>query len=434
MVELLKYQYFDENGYTGLYDCAVQAEKDLGLEAVARNRYVTDLENNLLVAGGKLLDREPPCRAEFSEARWEAFREDVRYFRNHLYPGSWQRVFRDHGYNPSPVWTMFGQAASVLGSGAATNVPRLAWIDVVLLLGIAGLVLWAYGWETLGLAALIMGGGLLWDYTFNGGAFGRYAWLFCLIAGLCLLKKHRPAAAGGALAAAACLRVFPAVFLAVLAIAGTVALVRKRAVAAYVRLFGGAVAAGMLLVLLSLVAVGPSSWSEFAGNLRKHATTPVGNTMGIPAIASYGANSAQSEILTGEIESLELWRLARAETLRERRIVVWGLGLLFVGFCTWTVLRRDWPLWEWVVVALLPAVSLGQINAYYYVFLILLAPWIVARPLGLGLLLAALAASLGIGVSGWPTDVRYVALSVVFVLLTMMLWVLRMREAPSGSA
>jgi hypothetical protein len=227
--------------------------------------------------------------------------------------------------------------------------------------------------------------------------------------------------------------VFPAVFLAVLAIAGTVALVRKRAVAAYVRLFGGAVVAGMLLVLLSLVAVGPSSWSGFAGNLRKHATTPVGNTMGIPAIASYGANSAQSEILTGEIESLERWRLARAETLRERRVVVWGLGLLFVGFCTWTILRRDWPLWEWVVVALLPAVSLGQINAYYYVFLILLAPWIVARRLGLCLLIAALAASLGIGVSGWPTDVRYVALSVVFVLLTMMLWVLRVREAPSGS-
>ena len=327
-----------------------------------------------------------------------------------------------------------GRAVSILGSDAAGVVPRVAWIDVALWLGIAALVLWAFGWETLALAALILGGGVPWDFAFSGGAFGRYVWLFCLMAGICLLKKNRPAAAGGALAAAALLRVFPAVFLAVLAIAGCVAWVRKRPVAPYSRLFGGAAVIGALLVLLTLVAVGPSSWPAFLDNLQKHATTPVGNTMGIPAVASYGADSAQSAILTGEIESLDRWRLARAATLRERRIVVFGLAVLFAGMCSWTVLRREYAMWEWVVLALLLAVSLGQVNAYYYVFLILLAPWIAGRLPGFGLLLAALAASLGIGLSDWPTDVRYVALSLVFVLLTTLLCVLRMREAPSSSA
>ena len=78
--------------------------------------------------------------------------------------------------------------------------------------------------------------------------------------------------------------------------------------------------------------------------------------------------------------------------------------------------------------AFLLAVSLGQVSSYYYVFLILLALWVAGRPRRLGLLTAALAASVLVGLAGMPTDVQYFWLSVLFVALPTALWVLRFRE------
>ena len=420
-------EYFEENGYTGLYACTLWAEKELGLEATARNRYVNDLENNRLVAGGELLDVEPACRQRFDDARWASFREDVRFFRNNLYPGSWQRIFRDHGYNATPVWTMLGQTASA-GGPAATAIPRVVWIDVVLWLGIGGLVLWAFGCQALALAFLMLGCGLPWHFDWTGGAFARAPWLFFLVAGVCLLKKERPFAAGASLATAGLLRVFPAVFLGVLLIGGLAAILRRRTARDGLRALAGAAIAVVVVGGLSLVWVGADSWAGFAGNLNKHAGTPTGNLMGLATIVAFEPASSQSEILGGDIESLERWRAARLETLRNRRVVSWPLAVLAIALCIWSVFRREWAPWEWVVSATLLAVTLGQVSSYYYVFLILLAPWIARRPLRIGSLIACLGASQIIGLAGFETDVRFLWLSIVFVALPAALWIARIRE------
>jgi len=421
-------KYFEENAYTGLYACTVHAERELGLEAAARNRYVTDLGNNLMTTGDALLDNRPACRDEFTAERWEAFREDIRYFRNNLYPGSWQRVFRDHGYNASPMWTVLGKITGSIGGNASTAVPRVVWIDVLLWLGIGALILWAFGQEALALTALTLGGGLPWFYDFTGGAFLRFGWLACLVAGVCLLKKERPFTGGFALAMAAALRIFPAVFFGGIMMALLVARYRGKPVRDHLRVFYGAAAAAAVVLLLTLAVLGPSSWSAFLENTRKHATTPVGNLMGLPVVVTFDPGSSQEEILSTDIESLERWRLARARSLRERRVVFLPLAAIFVGLCAWTAWRREYPLWEWVLVAFLLAVSLGQVSSYYYVFLILLALWVAGRLRRLGLLTAALATSVLIGLAGMPTDVQYFWLSVLFVLLPTALWLLRFRE------
>jgi len=420
-------EYFAEDGYTGLYACTLWAEKELGLEATARNRYVTDLENNRLVAGGDLLDVEPACRRRFDDARWVSFREDVRFFRNHLYPGSWQQIFRDHGYNPTPVWTLLGTTVSA-GGPAATAIPRVVWIDVALWFGVGALVLWAFGWEALALAFLTLGCGLPWGFDWTGGAFARTPWLFFLVAGVCLLKKERPLSAGMSLAMAGLLRVFPAVFLLVLLIAGLAAMLRRRATREGFRVLIGAGIATVVVVGLSLVAVGADSWTGFAANLDKHAGTPTGNLMGLSTIVAFDPGSSQSELLGGDIESLDRWRTARLETLRDRRVVFWPLAALAVGLCIGSVFRREWPAWEWVVGATLLAVTLGQLSSYYYVFLILLAPWIAQRFLRISLLIACLGASQIIGLAGLETDVRFLWLSIVFVALPAALWIARLRE------
>lgn len=420
-------RYFSENGYTGLYACTVWAEKELGLEASARNRYVTDLESNRMLAGGELLDAAPVCRARFSDARWIEFREDVRFFRNNLYPGSWQRVFRDHGYNATPVWTLLGRTASV-GVSAASAVPRVVWIDVLLWLGIGALLLWGFGWEALALAFLTLGCGLPWQFDWTGGAFARTPWLFFLVAGVCCLRKEKPFAGGFSLATAGLLRIFPAVFLGVVLVGVLAAIVRQRAARDGLRVLAGAAAAIVILGGLSLAAVGVSGWAGFADNLDKHAGTPTGNLMGLATIVGFDADSSQSKILGGDIESLERWRAARLETSRERRLVTWPLGVIAIVLCAGSVWRRNWPPWEWVLTATLLAVTLGQLSSYYYVFLILLAPWVARRPPKIALLIACLGASQLIGFAGWETDVRFLWLSIVFVALPFALWVARMRE------
>ena len=80
------------------------------------------------------------------------------------------------------------------------------------------------------------------------------------------------------------------------------------------------------------------------------------------------------------------------------------------------------------------AVGLGQISSYYYVFLILLAPWIARRPFRIGLLIACLGASQIIGLAGWQTDVRFLWLSIVFVALPTALWIARIREHEDPAA
>ncbi|NIL99776.1 MAG: hypothetical protein GTO30_08660 [Acidobacteria bacterium] len=420
-------KYFHENGYTGLYACTLWAEKELGLEAAARNRYVTDLETNRMVAGGELLSAEPACRTRFDEARWSAFREDVRFFRNNLYPGSWQRIFRDHGYNPTPVWTMFGRLASA-GGPAASVVPRVVWIDVALWIGIGALMLWGFGWEALALTFLTLGSGLPWHFDWTGGAFGRTPWLFCLVAGLCLTYKRKHVAGGFLLAAAALLRVFPAVFFGVLLIGLVVALVRRRPDPEARRVFAGAGAAILALGGLSVLGAGLDGWTGFADNLAKHSGTPTGNLMGLPTIVGFDPASSQSEVLGSDIESLQRWRNSRTETLRARAPINIALGCLAVAGMVWTVLRRRWPVWEWVVAATVLAVTLGQLSCYYYVFLILLVPWVRHHPVRIAVLLVGLASSQAIGLAGLETDVRFLWLSVLFVALPVLLWIVRLRE------
>jgi len=307
-------------------------------------------------------------------------------------------------------------------------VPRGVWIDVVLWVGIGALILWGFGRETLALAFLTLGCGFPWHFDWTGGAFARTPWLFFLVAGVCLLKKERPFAGGFSLAMAGLLRVFPFVFLGGLLIGAIAAIYRRRNTRDSLRILAGAGLAAVLAIGLTLVTVGSGSWTAFGGNLAKHAGTPTGNLMGLPTIVGFDPDSSQSEILGGDIESLERWRTARIETLNERRVVSWTLAGLAIGLCAWSAFRRDWPPWEWIVGASLLAVTLGQLNSYYYVFLILLAPWIAQRPLRIALLIACLGASQIIGLGGFETDERFLWLSIVFVALPAVLWIARIRE------
>ena len=101
-------KYFEENRYGLLYHCSAVAELDEGRRGEFEDRQIRDLKNNALSDATKFLDNPAPCRAVFSDERWQAYRQDLRLFRSYMGKEWWAKMFRDHGFNATPVWTMAG--------------------------------------------------------------------------------------------------------------------------------------------------------------------------------------------------------------------------------------------------------------------------------------------------------------------------------------
>jgi len=120
-------KYFEENDYRWLYHCALLAELDDGrFDEVIKRKYRSLEDNRLGPAILILREAQENCRANFSDARWSAFQQDLRIFRDLMSPGWFKDAFQDHGYNASPAWTMIGSAISELGSGE-TRFPNRTW-------------------------------------------------------------------------------------------------------------------------------------------------------------------------------------------------------------------------------------------------------------------------------------------------------------------
>jgi hypothetical protein len=152
-------KYFPEIGYDGLYKCALIAQDQLGVvtytnESTGRqlkidlskevrhpDKKIRNLSgDNLLKPASDFLPHAEECTKRFSEARWAAFKEDVKFFRIESEKGYWDTMQHDHGYNPPPVWTMGGKFFAELFSPGERVfgfhwVQHLAMLDVAYLLG-----------------------------------------------------------------------------------------------------------------------------------------------------------------------------------------------------------------------------------------------------------------------------------------------------------
>src|SRR5439155_15940708 len=153
--------------------------------------------------------------------------------------------------NATPVW---GIAPHVLTDLAQASDAHLWWlgrVDMVLLGAMWLLVGWAFGWRPMCTAMIFWGTNYAARYFWNGGALLRMDWLFFSIAGVCLMKKDRPFAAGAALATATLLRIFPGFIVAALVVKAVAASLRARKLVvtpAQRRFFVGAAAAIAILM------------------------------------------------------------------------------------------------------------------------------------------------------------------------------------------
>jgi len=429
-------RYFRELGYDGLYRCAAVAMDEMGpvqaagaspaadlrAEVRAPERLIRNLgADNLLVPATAALADPGACRRRFAPARWEAFKADVRFFRMAAGAKDWERMQQDHGFNPPPGWLVAGgPLAGLRPAGGAWQV-ALGMLDGALLLGMLGALAWAFGWRVCAVGAVFWGTQAFSPFYWTGGAFLRYDWLFLVVAAACLARRRWYAAAGAAVAYAALLRVFPALFALGWVVAAAAHLLRTGRVApAHRRIVLGAAAAIAVLVPLSAAVAGWDAWPAFRRHtIELHARTPLSNNMGLPVVLAHGLvgsgpGSGRLKYTRDDrlAEPVAPWKEARAERTARTRPVLWLLAAVaLAGFVR--ALRRARRPWTALALShLWPAVLL-PLSCYYYAFLVLAAPLTRARRTLEAPLLALAAASQLAAYAFWWTDDRFAAESVL---------------------
>jgi hypothetical protein len=397
----------------------VEADREAGLGAQVAAHPIRNLTTNTVERVPR--DAEPSCRRHFTPARWRSFERDVAWFRARYNERSWALLRLDHGYNPSPAWGLMGTPLSNTGPVSGRQILLLAWLDPLLLAAMWGCVAWAFGWRSLCLAAIFWGTSYLSRPEWIHGAFLRHAWLASAVAGLCLLRRGRPAAAGGLLGFASCLRVFPVLIPLAIAAGAARDLARRRRFSSEQRRFAAGFVGSVVVVvaLSSAVAGGADAWTDFYRNSVTHVSTPLLNHVGLRTVLSFDPERSLARTNRPHADDpVELWKQGRSETFSERRALFWILVLAFGGVLLVAVDRK--PAWLAGVLGIGGIVVAVELTVYYYAILLAFGfLWPRSATIGAGLMLLS-ASSWWIDWALGRVDETHVGISlacVVFVVV-----------------
>ena len=366
-------KYFKELHYERLYECVATADsEEPNLRRRVELRKIMNLRTNVVETTANILAHPERCKQHFSDARWESFKNDLRYFRTLENPRRWDDAQTDHGFNGTPVWAIMGTLLSNLAPASRLDILLLDAIDVVLITIMTGLLWWAFGWRTVSVALIVFATNFPSRWYWIGGSFLRWDWLFWMGVGVCLMKKERPFWAGAAIAYAALLRIFPGFLFAAPLIALGYHYVKTRQWdRRYLRLImGGAVAVAVLIPVSFAVTGSPGIYPEFLRNTAKHSETPLTNHMGLRTVVHFRPAEAANRMNTpAMVDPWLRWKEARLRAFHESLPLYLSLVacyLVLIGLA----IRKVEP---WVTVVLSATViSFGsELTCYYYAFLII---------------------------------------------------------------
>lgn len=450
-------KYFKETRYHLLYHCAAIGEVDDGRGKEFAKRQIRDLRNNKLLPAVPQLSRDEECRANFTPERWAAFRQDLRLFRSQMGSAWWKKMFKDHGYNASPVWNAAGNLfanydwaahvppadltnspANLRGKSAAERkkilknfnseqvpafkerIQRLALIDGALYIGIFLLIWWGFGLEVCALAMAVLAVGYPWAYFWTGGGYGRVPWLFMATAGVCCMKRGWPLLGGFAVTWSTLLRAFPGAIAAGVVLRVGWNLVRHKTVTrTHRRVILGAMLGLAVLVPASLPSAdGVEAYKEFLDNSMKHKKTPLTNHMGMPALVAWGPKLVARHTKNSKLtDPFKIWKEKRLSTLEDRKLLHYGLLAMFLALIWFCSTRM--PDWEATAISTIMIIGIFDLTCYYYNFIILLAPVVMRRARYIGVYLGMAIASQIVHLKvGWY-DEQYLA-ETVLVLGTLL--------------
>ena len=415
-------KYFEELGYTGLYDCVAVAEAEAGRGANVSRRWIRNLSTNELALGTPALQDPSRCLDRFPDrARWQSFTRDVDWFRQHVTAGKWDELTADHGYNATPVWTMAGARLANLAPVSKPQIWALALLDPVLLAIMWGLVWWAFGWQVLAIGLVWWGTNYPARYTYIGGAYLREDWLLSAVAAVCLARRGWMAASGSAIAWSTLLRVFPGFTLVAVAFSGARSAWRAHRIPAPVIRFGlGGLVAGCLLGAASLLGPHPpeggvASWRGFVANSRKHLATPLTNNVGLRQLVTFDPATRSASVRELWLDSpWDMWKDARLRLFEERFWLYAALVAVYLALLARATAGQ--PLWTTLILGLGAIPFLTNLTCYYYGFLLIFAAlWPRYPAAGIGLTAAAALTCLTPAIVSQDDD-RYMAISLIIVV------------------
>ena len=387
-------KYFDELGYTRLYHCVAVADVQDGKLLDVRSRWIRDLETNAAVEGARVISDPTACTGWFEPQRWQAFRADVRWFRDHVPEEKWRELTLDHGYNASPAWTAVGGWLANLGPASTPLLTALAMVDPVLLLLICGAIWWAFGWRPLCVAVLWWGTNYPARFTWTGGAFLRTDWMVPLVTAVCLARRELPGLAGASLGISSAVRLFPALAAAGPALGSLAESIAERSWRPLRRRAGLAIGFALSVVLISAVTAAAGqhqAWAAFAANSRKHAATPLSNHVGLPVMIAFEERTRATHIGSLWLDApWDTWRTARERVFKSRVALYWVL--LTAYLVTLAAACRGQEEWTALTlgVGLIP-IALNLTSYYYSMLLVFALLWPRYALVGVSLLgLAAL--------------------------------------------
>lgn len=363
-------KYFPEVGYDGIYSASLAAERELELGHRVQS-HMRDLRTNEVVPVGALVNHMAEVKSRFTDQRWAAFKRDVRYFLENNNYNYLSNIRRDHGYNPTPTWTFTARLFSSWPAASSTSLTALAWLDPILLAGMFVMIFRTFGARTGCLTVIIFGLGYPWRFDWVGGAFLRQDWLAAVGVAVCLLKRQRFGVAGGLLAYATMVRVFPGGFLIGPAVVGLRHLVGKHDVRWLGRLaVGFAVGAVLCLAAGCLTGRGPAAWTDFKWNLDKHHGTWLTNNVGLKNVFLYDrATMRRDDVDFSLPEPWIRWQAKMNRLQDERRPVLLIAAAAFIA----VVAAASWRLEVHEAAVLGTAVAFAAVvlTCYYWVMLLM---------------------------------------------------------------
>ncbi len=431
-------KYFAEIGYDRLYTCTAVAEVEAGRGELLKRQDIRDLgAKNLIVPMTETFVFTDParCTRHFTPARWQAFEADVAWFESVSRGDYWDRMRRDHGYNPPPVWTMTGKLIASIAPASDHFFKLLAAVDVLLQLGALLLIGWAFGLRIMAIAGVFWGCNAPADFHYTGGAFLRQDWYFFFVASLCLARKRHFAWSGAALTWATALRIFPIVTFVGVALVMLFDVLRKRRLRPdYRRFILGGAAMGALLFVASSAVCGPGSYAAFAEHIRLHKDTPLTNNMGLEVLVTHDWEGRMAFNVDERLDdSVQPWKEGYTRRARALRPGLLASAALVLAWMAWA-LRRTKLLWVGMALTLPLSMSLLTLTCYYYCFFVAGALLVALRP-ALGPAYLALAgASQVLGTRFYWIDDQYAAQSLLFYAFALCtLYALSRRLGPFRS-
>ncbi len=415
-------KYFPELGYHGLYECTTVADNEDGFSARARNRKLRDHRTNTIRPSDYVLDHPELCKQDFTEMRWQEFKQDLKWFRGVMAPDRWDSMQKDHGYNPPPVWTTLGRIVGSFYKTTTEDIRSLVHLDMTIVLIAFALIWWAFGWEGCFLALIVWGLNYPSRYYWIGGAFLRYSWFFTAMTGISLLKKEKYISGAFFMALSTSITIFPLFFLVGPVFQAAQKIIPTKSLKALSlnqkKFLGSLTVSGLLLLALSLPGTGRGldAYKEFAHVMTNHMHTPLTNNMGLKTVMGFRFDKVAQKLYDNHrLDPFEIWKQERRDAFDSLKPLYLAILAAFL-FGLWKTVPTL-EIWEATALGFLLIPLFNELTCYYYSFVTAGALIAYRRPKLALLMLAATLAWLYSEFNFDWFDVKYTYASLVGVIL-----------------